>query len=309
MDPPKPRGLPLHEISERRGVGRGAADKNLKRCTDPSQREEIGAQRQPLLPMRIPHPGWVRIILRARLSTVPIKSARTAFLVRSCATRPPREAHSQDRTPGQLQKKPTPARIPTMATERWWHSVAIGLLHLVLFGLAYGIGFIVEAFVSERCYPQSHLAAFAPCIAAVAFLTALLVNRTRKHRLPLLFGVVAVLYLAAAIWDEGRGWDYAWARIKGTIPAPHVLRHNATVQHERLHRGLVLHHALRRRRRLLPRSRRRPHDSREVASAQSFTKHALASARNRGRAQFTALPIKSRRASAFLVRSCAMRPP
>jgi hypothetical protein len=99
-----------------------------------------------------------------------------------------------------------------MATERWWHSVAIGLLHLVLFGLAYGIGFIVEAFVSERCYPQSHLAAFAPCIAAVAFLTALLVNRTRKHRLPLLFGVVAVLYLAAAIWDEGRGWDYTWAQ-------------------------------------------------------------------------------------------------
>jgi FtsH-binding integral membrane protein len=70
-----------------------------------------------------------------------------------------------------------------MAAERWWHSVAIGLLHLILFGFAFGIGFVLEVFVS-RYYQGSHLAAFSPCIAATAFLMGLLVNRTRKDRTP-----------------------------------------------------------------------------------------------------------------------------
>jgi predicted anti-sigma-YlaC factor YlaD len=97
-----------------------------------------------------------------------------------------------------------------MAAERWWHSVAIGLLHLILFGFAFGIGFVLEVFVS-RYYQGSHLAAFSPCIAASAFLMGLLVNRTRKDRTPLLFGIAGVLWLAFAIWDEGRWWEYSWS--------------------------------------------------------------------------------------------------
>ncbi len=60
-------------------------------------------------------------------------------------------------------------------------------------------------------YQYSRIAAFSPCIAATAFLVSLLVNRTRRDRAALFIWIVGVLWLAVALWDEGRGWEYTWA--------------------------------------------------------------------------------------------------
>jgi len=98
-----------------------------------------------------------------------------------------------------------------MPTERWWQSAAVLIIHLILFAFAFGIGFLIEAWLGER-YENSHIAAFVPCIAATAFLTAFLVNRKRRDRAPLLIGLAGVPCLVFAIWYEGLYWNYAWAR-------------------------------------------------------------------------------------------------
>jgi hypothetical protein len=97
-----------------------------------------------------------------------------------------------------------------MGSERPWHSFATLLLHVILLGFAFGIGFILEALFS-RYYQASHIAAFSPCIAVTAFVTAFFANRRRRDRGPLLFGVAGLLWLAFAIWDEGRAWNPTWA--------------------------------------------------------------------------------------------------
>jgi FtsH-binding integral membrane protein len=97
-----------------------------------------------------------------------------------------------------------------MASERRWHSLATLLLHVILLGFAFGIGFLLEALFS-RYYQGSHIAAFSPCIAVTAFVIAYFANRRRRDRSPLLFAVAGVLWLAFAVWGEGRAWDPTWA--------------------------------------------------------------------------------------------------
>ena len=162
-----------------------------------------------------------------------------------------------------------------MAAERWWHSVAIGLLHLILFGFAFGIGFVLEVFVS-RYYQGSHLAAFYPCIAASAFLMGLLVNRTRKDRNPpSLRNRGRSLACLCHLGRRSLVGVQLVPRIEDPISDPYVLRHSTTMQRERVHRRTVLHDPLRRRHRLLRRSRCRPDDSCLAPWPQTESKHAL----------------------------------
>lgn len=97
-----------------------------------------------------------------------------------------------------------------MISEAGWRSVATFILHTILFGFALAIGFVPEVLLSGY-YQQTHIAAFSPCIATTAFMMALLVNRRRKDRAPLLFGIAGLLFLAFAIGREGHAWDPSWA--------------------------------------------------------------------------------------------------
>jgi len=98
-----------------------------------------------------------------------------------------------------------------MTAERWWRTFAVLLLHIILFGFAFGIGFLLEA-LFNRYYQGSHIAAFSPCIAVSAFVMAFFANRRRGNHSPLLFAIAGLLWLALAVWDEGRAWNPTWAQ-------------------------------------------------------------------------------------------------
>jgi hypothetical protein len=98
-----------------------------------------------------------------------------------------------------------------IAKSPWWKPLAIWAAHLAVLVFAVWIGFYINLLFSSL-YQYSRLAVFAPGMSATACAFGLYVNRVRRDRIAMFVWIAGVGLLAFAIWDEGRWWDYAWAR-------------------------------------------------------------------------------------------------